>query len=78
MCSRRCRFAGSVVPRIDRLRLLLVRERCKAALSDPELCDEIRALYKRAMDHAEVALGLDSARARLKPPIPRAADEPRG
>jgi len=59
-----------MVPRLDRLRLLLIRERCKAALSDPELPDEIRAPYKQAMDHVEVALGLDSARARparLKP-----------
>jgi hypothetical protein len=70
-----------MIPRIDRRRLLLIRERSKAALSRPELSDEIRALYKRAMDHAEVALGLDSARARwapVKPPILRTGDEPRG
>jgi hypothetical protein len=71
-----------MIPRpFDRPRALLVRERCKAAPSNPELSDETRALYKRALDHAEVALGLDSARARrarVKPPARRAAAEPRG
>src|SRR5712691_7707301 len=46
---------------IDRKRLLEERAKAKAAVSSPELSDETRALYKKAMDHADVALGLDDA-----------------
>ena len=49
---------------IDRKRLLELRAKAKAALADPNLSDATRALFKQALDHAEVALGLDSARLR--------------
>jgi hypothetical protein len=49
---------------IDRRRLHEIRLKARAALANHNLSDETRWLYKRALDHAEVALELDSARLR--------------
>lgn len=46
---------------IDRKSLLSRRSQARAALSDPNLPDQIKAKFKKAMDHADVALGLDQA-----------------
>jgi hypothetical protein len=41
-----------------------VRLKARAGLANPYLSDETRWLYKRALDCAEAASGLDSARLR--------------
>ena len=61
---------------LDRRRAREVRQRALRMLRDTNLSAETRALYKLALDHAEVALGLDSARLRRQaaskpePPLP--------
>jgi len=57
---------------LDRKRLHEVRQRALQQLANPELSQQARDLYKQALDHAEVALGLDSARLRRQ-----AASEPK-
>lgn len=52
---------GALMP-IDRKKLLEGRLRAKALLAHPD--QEIRNLAKKALDHAEVALGMDDARLR--------------
>ncbi len=48
----------------QRQRLTAVYRRALAALHHPDLPPEIKALYKRALDKADLALGLDHARMR--------------
>jgi hypothetical protein len=59
-------------PAIDRRKLLEGRLKAKAILAAPDFSDETRALAKKALDHADVALGLDDAirrkLARTSPP----------
>jgi hypothetical protein len=57
---------------LDRKRLHEVRQRALQQLANPEMSQQARDLYKQALDHEEVALGLDSARLRKL-----AASEPR-
>jgi hypothetical protein len=52
---------GQPRPRIDRRKLLEGRLKAKAILAAPDFSDETRALAKKALDHADVALGLDDA-----------------
>lgn len=49
---------------IDRKRLERQRARSLGALSDPDLPQDIRELYKKAADKAEAVLELDAALAR--------------
>jgi len=46
---------------IDRRRLLLSYRRARRIMADPRLPADVKALAKKAADHAQVALELDSA-----------------
>ena len=66
---------------MDRRRLLDQRAKAKQGMMDQRLPDYIRALAKKAVDHADVALGLQDAlkRKALKGsavPIPQSGARP--
>ena len=51
---------------IDRYKLLLGWHNAKRAAADPRLPEHIRAGFRKARDHAAVALGMMDAEARAK------------
>ena len=67
--------------RIDRNKVQAQRSRALAALSVPDLPQQIRDLYKGVADKAEVSLELDAAQQRLAqertpPAAPTPASDP--
>ena len=52
---------------LSRANLLQGRQRALQALAIPEMPDDLKMLYKRALDHAETALGMQDAMQRISP-----------